>query len=63
MTHESAKTTREKLQDVKELRALLKQIPRKTKENILKGIFLFEAGYHIGYLDGVCSDEEKQDFV
>ena len=49
-----------KLQDVKELRALLKKIPRKAKENILQGIFLFEAGYHIGYLDGVCSEEEQE---
>lgn len=63
MTNESAKTAREEIQEVKDLRALLKKIPRKAKENILKGIFLFEAGYHIGYLDGVCSDEEKQDFV
>lgn len=62
MTNESAKTAREEIQEVKELRALLKQIPRKAKENILKGIFLFEAGYHIGYLDGVNS-EGKQDFV
>ena len=51
----------QKLQDVKELRALLKQIPQKTKENILNGILLFEAGYNNGYLD--YPSEKEREFV
>lgn len=48
MIIESEKETSEKLKETKEMRLILNALSRKSKENILKGMALFEAGYNVG---------------
>ena len=59
MIPESEKETSEKLRETREMRLILSDLSKKFKENILKGMAMFEAGYNVGYVDGVNSAEKK----
>ena len=62
MIIESEKETSEKLKETKEMRLILSDLSQKSKENILKGMAMFAAGYNVGYVDGVNS-ADKRNFV
>lgn len=62
MNIDSENDTGEKLKETKEMRLVLNDLSRKAKENILSGITLFEAGYNVGYADGL-STAEKRNYV
>ena len=62
MIVENEKETFEKLRETREMRLILNDLSKKSKENILKGMAMFEAGYHVGYVDGVNS-ADKRNFV
>ena len=49
----------EKLRETKEMRLVLNDLSRKAKEDILSGITMFEAGYNVGYADGLNTAEKR----